>query len=320
MISALRRRFTSRSERRQDLEGKISSAVHQALIEDGGDGVEEETKTKRVAQLLLQEDGAGAAAAGSSPISEAAELVTAVFVDDMLKSLSFEKMSSAVFAPPRPSPTDVAAGRAASGTLAVHGGVVVQAGPHRAIYLRVGCVADVPWLTVWETLCRLLDELEPIMLHAAQEATIARRGGTTVMPGAVYLCISQSAAQAVNLERLAERGFQFYYYRHAPAEQSQARDSELVYYKWLGPEDKMSIPAYYTGYEGVHGIVLSPDMNKVLLLWEPTRKVWGAVGGHLDPGEVCRYMRSEGSNPRIVAHAPQRAPTPACPHQLSLTN
>ena len=72
---------------------------------------------------------------------------------------------------------------------------------------------------------------------------------------------------------------------------------QLVYYKWMGEQYSHDrVPSYATSIEGVAAVVLSPDEQRILLIWEYGH--WKLVQGAVDPGEsklftVGREMREE---------------------------
>merc|ERR1711957_552665 len=60
---------------------------------------------------------------------------------------------------------------------------------------------------------------------------------------------------------------------------SEEPANELLYYRWLGSGVDM-VPSYTTAHEGVGALVLSPEKDAVLLVWEYGN--WKMITGNLD--------------------------------------
>jgi len=115
------------------------------------------------------------------------------------------------------------------------------------------------------------------------------------IPAAVYVAVSLRAMQAIDFGWLVNRKFKYHHYRPpghgdtpdadapAPDEKEREGTAEFVYYCWPGePEDDM-VPSYRTSIEGATGLAFSPDMKKILLVWE--RGAWSTAGGAVNVGE-----------------------------------
>lgn len=73
-----------------------------------------------------------------------------------------------------------------------------------------------------------------------------------------------------------ERGYRFH---HAVAPGSTEPATEFLYYRWLGEGVDM-VPSYTTAHEGVGVLVLSPERDAVLLVWEYGN--WKMITGNVD--------------------------------------
>jgi len=125
---------------------------------------------------------------------------------------------------------------------------------------------------------------------------------------AIFVFIAMRAIQAIDFQWLHKRGFRFHQYC-APQEGASHEDSEICYYCWPsapatgdwatdthGADDM--VPGNATSIEGVTGIVLSPDLTMVLLVWE--RRMWSSPGGAVNEGEskldaLVREVREEAN-------------------------
>jgi len=124
------------------------------------------------------------------------------------------------------------------------------------------------------------------------------RAGAEPAPGAaLYVCVYELFADPAVLGMLREQGFRFHHFHPSTAEgrPDQMQAGEFVYYKWMGVEEDM-VPGYATSIEGAAGVILSPDEQRVLLIWEYGN--WKLVTGAVDPGEsslatLGREMREE---------------------------
>jgi len=247
------------------LEIAISRAVTTAVQESPGD------MAKRVAELLLSPPKGGDEDFSGVNIS-AVGRATEPMITEFLDALHYTKQFPGQMVPARPTAAELSAGETATGPLRLHGGVVLQAGPFRSIWARVGCDTQTPWRIIWEGLRCIVTHTLPVLLA---------RGEKSGKFGALYIAISQGASQAVDLQWLSERGFRFHHHRESTS--SCPSDAELVYYCWPGPPESETVPPYATSIEGVVGLCLSPDEQRVLLCWE--RGKWQMAGGHVETGE-----------------------------------
>ena len=209
-------------------------------------------------------------------------------IDEEVRALSFTRQYSGQLVPPRPVPAEIEAKRTEAGNLAVVGGIVLQEGPFRSIWMRVGCVAGVPWHRAWETLKRLVTHLK----GAQERAAFAPdpKTGKAKLPCALYVAVSHRSMQSIDFEHLIDAfGFRYHHYRapgHGAADQDDAdlSSAELVYYCWPGPAGTDMVPQYSTSIEGATGLLLSTDGEKVLLVWE--RGCWSSPGGAVNANET----------------------------------
>ena len=160
----------------------------------------------------------------------------------------------------------------------VEGAVVLQLGPFRGLFLRAGCAPRVSWHTLWETLKLCIEEL-----HRREAAKIGTTDakGRKVNPSAIYVVVAQRSMQAVDWMWLDAHNFRFHHQREA--RDGEDSGAEFVYYCWPGDPKQDMVPRYATSVEGATAILLHPDLEQVLLVWE--RGAWTTSGGAVDGGE-----------------------------------
>jgi len=83
---------------------------------------------------------------------------------------------------------------------------------------------------------------------------------------------------------LRARGFKFHHFVEGKKEEYAAPPGELIYYRWCGDGVDM-VPSYSTALEGVGVLVLSPEKDAVLLVWEYGH--WKMITGNVD---ACESM------------------------------
>lgn len=202
-------------------------------------------------------------------------------IEKGVKMLTFKKQYNGQLVPPRPSRDEVERLETPAGPLVVHKGIVHQRGAHRGIFMRAGCIPGVHWHLMWQT-------LKLYVAHHCQHQAEQQK------PAAIYICVSQRCMQAIDFTWLASRGFRFHHYRKAGHGDTVALHSpdscataEFVYYCWPGPGGTGSandmVPSYATSIEGATGVLLSPDEQRILLVWE--RRSWSTPGGAVNEGE-----------------------------------
>jgi len=189
-----------------------------------------------------------------------------------LDDLKFKPIHVGQLGPPRPSPAETRDGTTVTGRLLVRNGAVVQRGPFGSLWLRLGCVGrEVPSP---EVMLSLLDTL--LSAQALAE-----------LPGAVYVALPESGIDAPHIRGLLDGRFSFHHYRKPEEEGdhiSRTGGGEFVYYRWPdGVEQEDRVPAYATAIEGVGALLLSPDEQAILLVWE--YGVWKQPTGAVDKGE-----------------------------------
>ena len=98
---------------------------------------------------------------------------------------------------------------------------------------------------------------------------------------AVYIGMHESclSGAAIDFDFLHKEGFFFHHYRPSPDPAAEPL-GELVYVADLDDV----VPVYATSIEGATGIILSPDADKVLAVWE--RGGWSTPGGAVNQGEM----------------------------------
>ena len=158
----------------------------------------------------------------------------------------------------------------------VESAVVLQLGPFRGLFLRAGCAAR-------------------LVAHAVGDAQAVHRGaphreaakiGTTDAKGrkvnlsAIYVVVAQRSMQAVDWMWLDAHNFRFHHQREA--RDGEDSGAEFVYC-WPGDPKQDMVPRYATSVEGATAILLHPDLEQVLLVWE--RGAWTTSGGAVDGGE-----------------------------------
>ena len=155
----------------------------------------------------------------------------------------------------------------------------------------MGCVPRVSWHTLWETLKLCIEEL-----LAREKAKVGTKDekGRKINPSGIYIAVSQRSMQAIDWMWLADKNFRFHHQREAregserdpPEAFPEDGGSEFVYYCWPGDPAEDMVPKYSTSIEGATAILLHPDGEKVLLVWE--RGAWSTSGGAVDGGE-CKF-------------------------------
>ena len=187
-----------------------------------------------------------------------ASSLPATFVDKV-KMLSHDKDS---FAPEMPS-AKLCDPSATAYSVRV-GPLVVQPAKFNALWLRIGSLDQPsPDSKLLQRVVTALLEVQSSRKHKA----------------AVYVAVSERClqkGQPVDLEWLASVGFKYHHHRQACGTPGRC---ELVYVADLA---KM-VPEYATGIEGSTALVLSPDGQKILSVWE--RGGWNTPGGAVDEGE-----------------------------------
>eukprot|EP00930_Biecheleria_cincta_P096900 TRINITY_DN88672_c0_g1_i1.p1 TRINITY_DN88672_c0_g1~~TRINITY_DN88672_c0_g1_i1.p1 ORF type:complete len:366 (-),score=44.93 TRINITY_DN88672_c0_g1_i1:112-1176(-) len=102
-------------------------------------------------------------------------------------------------------------------------------------------------------------------------------------PSAVYVGIPDEYKHSGPLvAALRARGFRFHHFVDGNDRQDDAPAGELIYYRWAGTGPDM-VPSYATALEGVGVLVLSPEKDELLLLWE--HGMWKMVTGNVDNSE-----------------------------------
>eukprot|EP00931_Biecheleriopsis_adriatica_P081698 TRINITY_DN55060_c0_g1_i1.p1 TRINITY_DN55060_c0_g1~~TRINITY_DN55060_c0_g1_i1.p1 ORF type:complete len:362 (+),score=60.92 TRINITY_DN55060_c0_g1_i1:33-1088(+) len=137
--------------------------------------------------------------------------------------------------------------------------VELQGGPFKSRWLRVRHGASVDHVEA------ALEEAEP--------------GAAT----AVYVGVPDDHVHCGHIvASLRKRGYRFHHFHDgSPKEATNAPLGELVYYRWFGKTVDL-VPSYSTASEGVGVIILSPEEDAVLLVWEYGH--WKAVTGSVDAG------------------------------------
>ena len=184
-----------------------------------------------------------------------------------VEDLKFKGTFIGQLGPQRPSAAEAQAGTTATGNLIVHGdGVIMQRGPFNSLWIRLGC--------------------GPVVAAAASVTTHVREALTSLAaaknPAAVYVALPERGLEASHISGLLDLGFAYHHYR--PQDESSGRGGEFVYYKWPeGAAHGDRVPAYATSIEGVGAVLLSPDEQSVLLVWE--YGCWKPPTGAVDLGE-----------------------------------
>ena len=263
--------------------------------------------------------------AGVSEAAEQTGLKDNKTIVEILNGLTWTKEGASFpgqLVPPRPNAFELRSLQTPLGAFLLHDGVVLQKGPFGSKWLRAGCVPHgVSWSTMWSALKRYVEAL-------LADADSKRQGSR----GAIYVAVSMISMQSVDFEWLDKHGFRFHHHRapghgatpipmraHSPSALAEmgAHGSdgnglvvggggsnrhahggapEIVYYRWPEACGHDMVPEYATSIEGVTAVMLSPDMTKVLLVWE--RGSWATAGGAVNPGEckmaaLAREIREE---------------------------
>lgn len=107
----------------------------------------------------------------------------------------------------------------------------------------------------------------------------------------MYIAISQRSVQAIDFSFLASYNLRFWQYRpgvhpSSPAEPHTAddADAELIYYCWPAEHQDDPVPAYATSVEGAFGLVLSVDLERVLLVFERPQRSSASANAHRREG------------------------------------
>mmetsp|Transcript_100656 Transcript_100656/g.323167 ORF Transcript_100656/g.323167 Transcript_100656/m.323167 type:complete len:337 (-) Transcript_100656:64-1074(-) len=99
---------------------------------------------------------------------------------------------------------------------------------------------------------------------------------------AVYVGVPDDHPQCGSIvSALRAKGYQFHHFWDGNGDQGAAV-GELIYYRWTG-KGPDTVPNYYTALEGVGCLVLSPERDAVLLVWEYGH--WKMITGNVDSGE-----------------------------------
>ena len=220
-------------------------------------------------------------------------------LQQMTQSLTFNTKAafSGQLVPPRPSEDEIAAQCTPLGPVVVHRGVTLQRGPHKGIFLRVGCVARHPWVDLWHMLRQLV--MYYLSAEKKKYKNNKEEGGDPYKGPCIYVVVSLRAMQAIDFGWLVDKGFIFHHYREAGHGDTVPGDGnpEFVYKSWPGEGyDEDPVPGYATSIEGAFALLLSPDSTKVLLVWE--RRAWSCPGGSVNLGEckvdaACREVHEE---------------------------
>jgi ADP-ribose pyrophosphatase YjhB (NUDIX family) len=192
-------------------------------------------------------------------------------VEEMTKTLREDlatlKCEGRVFAPQVPSKEELEAGANANGKILSMGTLVLQRASFNALWIRIGCLRQkVPSVALLNAVVKTAVEV--------QEALEPRKA-------AVYIGISESclSGAAIDFDFLHSQGFFFHHYRPS-ADKAAEPLGELVYVVDLDDV----VPVYATSIEGATGIILSPEADKVLAVWE--RGGWSTPGGAVNQGEM----------------------------------
>lgn len=102
-------------------------------------------------------------------------------------------------------------------------------------------------------------------------------------PSAVYVGVPDEYKHSGSLiAALRARGFRFHHFVDGNDREDGAPAGELIYYRWAGTGPDM-VPSYATALEGIGVLVLSPEKDSLLLLWEYGN--WKMVTGNVDNSE-----------------------------------
>ena len=206
-----------------------------------------------------------------APLAAGAALVTGTVyasaegADSWHKQLRFKSQFHGQLGPPVPTPAEAAAGATTCGEAVRCDGALAQRGPYGGLWLRVGSPGGPP--------------PDAAALGATLDAAHGRSGAAT------YVAVAEACISPPLTEALCSRGFRFHHFRRPPpgAKAEVAAHNEYVYYRWEGDGAHDMVPAYATASEGVGGLILSADEQRVLLIWE--YGCWKMVTGSVDAAE-----------------------------------
>lgn len=176
--------------------------------------------------------------------------------------LKFKRSFQGQLAPAAPRAEELNVRSTANGAVAACDGVTLQRGPYESLWLRVGLATPMP------TVRALMDRIEEALAEAAS------------VPAAVYVTLAETSVDAEHIRAIRARGFSFHHFIEAS---SPGAPNELVYYAWPKGDAHDMVPAYATSIEGICALLLSPDEQRVLLVWEWGG--WKCPTGAVDCGE-----------------------------------
>lgn len=121
---------------------------------------------------------------------------------------------------------------------------------------------------------------------------------------AVYITFEESIFSGPKyVPVLRSRGYKFHHFHHG----------EFVYYRWVDSQRHDMVPAYATSIEGGAAIVISPDMEHVLVVKELRQTHWSLPGGAINPSESAyEGMKRELREETGVEVDPDYAPLLVC--------
>jgi ADP-ribose pyrophosphatase YjhB (NUDIX family) len=192
-------------------------------------------------------------------------------VEEMTKTLRDDlatvKCEGRVFAPKVPSKDELEAGANDNGKILRVGTLVLQRASFNALWIRIGC---------------LRQKVPPVaLLNAVVKIAVEEQNELKPRKAAVYIGMHESclSGAAIDFDFLHSLGFFFHHYRPSPDKDAEPL-GELVYVVDLDDV----VPVYATSIEGATGIILSPEADKVLAVWE--RGGWSTPGGAVNQGEM----------------------------------
>jgi len=183
----------------------------------------------------------------------------------------------------------------------VHGCAVLQEGPFGST-----------WLRIRRRPCVRLGDVEPpaeLVKQAIQRVSSVVHQEAEERSCALWVSVSEGAMHASTLQLLREQDFVFHHTRgyNDPLLPSPSSETvEFAFYKWVGKEQDR-VPPYSSSIEGVVGLILSPDGQQVLCVWEGG--CYQMPGGALHPGEdlfsaLARELQEELGVELDVEHSP----------------